>query len=1085
MTKKLPSDQAVRDRVIHDLGASFAVEAGAGTGKTALLTARMVEAVATGRARLEEIVAITFTDRAANELKVRLRSELEKGLTAAGGDAAARFADALAALDSAHTSTIHSFAAALLRERPVEAAVDPGFEIADELQASLLFDRAWERWIAAQLADESSTLRSAFIAGLSVEHLRQFGRFMLANPGLHPAGGKPAPAPEDSEAVAAFVTQARAVSRSIRARCTSPGSPCQSKAAEAARAADEIAAAPPADLPARLAGIPPIGVKKAQHACSGCGAKDVCKSELNELEERAEPLRGPAAQAVVCSVYDALLGAVAEYANAKHDAALLDFDDLLIKARDLLRDRKDVRRYFQQRFKLILVDECQDTDPLQTEIAFFLAEDGARADAWRDVRAEPGRLLFVGDPKQSIYRFRRADIETYEEAKQVIARTGELVTISQNFRSARNCVAWVNAVFSKLIERPKNGAYQPDYVPLDPWREDDGPAVTVLGPPDGKPFDKIGEARAAEAAAVAAEIRAIIERGDIVLDRETKQPRPATFRDVAILFRTRLAFDVYEDALAAFGVPYRAISGKGFYARQEVSEFRVVLAAVERAYDPLAVVAALRTALLGISDDELAAGAPTRFDYLAQAAPDIPPALRDVFTLLARWHRDRNAVTSSRLVQTVLSDTKALELFYLKPGGEQRAANLTKVIDAARAFEQMPDATFGGFVRWLDEMSLAAAEEESPLASEEDGDFVKLITIHKAKGLEFPVVVLADLSAGRKGSADAVVNRRDGTFDVRLGPKDLGLATAGFDAATDYEALRADAESRRLLYVAATRARDRLIVSHFRSKRNESGSHLAYLTDQAAGAGKPYESAASVPPAQIKPIEPGAFRVKLSGEPPDDCEKLCEERTAWRRDRDELIARAAVSRRLATASGLAEAAAGGPEERHERHGSAAVGIAVHAVLEQADLATGAGIEQLAGQEATSNGIPDKRVEIERLARAALASDLVQRAAKAPRCYREVPFAIKVRDTVLEGTVDLAFEDPAGLHIVDYKTDAVAAADAPAHAEHYRPQVAAYALAVREVFGRLPQSATLLFLRPNCAVPISIDDALLDAVTSSL
>ncbi len=983
-----PIDQDIRDRIVHDLDTSFAVEAGAGTGKTSLLTARIIEAARTGRARLSEIVAITFTEPAASELKVRLRDDLERLCAKATGTEAERLRQALADLDTAHVSTIHSFAAALLRERPVEASIDPGFEIAEKLTADLLFDEVWTDWLVRQLGDENSPLRPALEAGLSTErHLRGFAEFLRAHRGLRPADG----APED-----------------------------------------------------------------ANHA-------------------------------LVCSLHDTLAEVIEAFDAAKRERALLDFDDLLRKARDLLRDNREVRRHFQQQFKLILIDECQDTDPLQIELVFFLAEDGARAADWRDVRLAPGKLLFVGDPKQSIYRFRRADIETYEEAKQVVARSGKLVHIRQNFRSAAPCVHWFNAVFAELIQRPTDGAYQPDYTPIAPFRDGPGPRVAVLRPPEGVTFNKIGEARAAEAAAIAAEIRALVERGDPIYDKGLNRTRPAQWGDVALLFRARTALNLYEEALAAADIPFRSVVGKEFFARQEVCELSSVLAAIERPFDELAVVSALRSSLLGVADDELASAAESGFQYGATAEPRTNPHVAEAFRLLSRWHEERNASSISRLVQRVLSDTKAFELFYLKPDGEQRVANLNKVIDAARAFEQTPGATFGGFVEWLRQQTTAAEEAEFPLA--EEGDFVQLLTIHKAKGLEFPVVVIADMSSdggGRSDSVRCVVHRSAGTFDAKLGGKELGIQTTGFTAADASEKLREEAEDRRLFYVAATRARDRLILPRF-LKGNKPGGYAAYLADLAPELTSAFQTeiiADALPAARDKLR---AFRVRFPSEPSDDeCAALCRKREEWIQEREALIARAAEGRRLRAASSLEEWGHEdfGPAER-ENVTARLVGSAVHAVLEHLDLATGEGLAELAAEAAAHQGVPEQSQRIAALASRALAMEAVRRAAKAARTYQEVPFTVSVGGAILEGRIDLAFDDGDGLRLVDYKTDEVPAETADEHAQRYRMQLGAYALAAQEVFGKPPRSVSILFLAAGKEVAIEFTDDLAGAVRNAL
>jgi ATP-dependent helicase/nuclease subunit A len=437
-------------------------------------------------------------------------------------------------------------------------------------------------------------------------------------------------------------------------------------------------------------------------------------------------------------------------------------------------------------------------------------------------------------------------------------------------------------------------------------------------------------------------------------------------------------------------------------------------------------------------------------------------------------------------VQSVLAETKALALFYLKPNGEQRAANLTKVIDAARSYEVKADATFGGFVRWLDERTKAAEEAESPLAAEGDG-FVKLMTVHQAKGLEFPVVVLPDLCGGLRRGIQFVVDRGGRTFDAQVGARDRGVRTLGFGDATDREQRVQEAEERRVLYVAATRARDRLIVPHF-PKKGKPAAYLRYLTglsdDAAAAAGCAQREVVETPDS-VTASEPKAFRADLSQTPPKACEKLCKDRDKWMADRKKLIEKSSAGKRLRTASALGDDYQDFGSAAGESETGKAVGTAVHAVLEQADLKTADGLAALAASAAEQQNIPEHAPLVEELVRNALQTDLVMRAANARKLYREVPFAVNIHGSVLEGLIDLAFDDGSGLEIVDYKTDDVPEDHLAEHAQNYRLQVGAYALAAKEVFGAAPRSASLLFLRTGKDVPIEVDDALLEAVTEKL
>ena len=424
-------DDDERRRAIEDLDTTFLVEAAAGSGKTTLLLGRIVNLVRSGRARLAEIAAVTFTEKAAADLRVRLRGELAR----------AGLHEALRELEIARIGTIHAFAAGLLRERPVEAGVDPGFTVADPLTARLLLDRAWEAWLPEALSDPSAaeTVRQAIERGLGLERLRDLA-FALVD-ARDRLGGLPDPEP--------YAGAARRPER---------GGSRDDRAARRARAGRRQGSGGPRGAGARGPGAlgPPdgglAGGRSAERAPRpGAAARTSPRSSAtrrsggtrprwrnagpgsSRSDERVEAARAVARHNLVAGLARWAAGFAAAYGLAKGRAGCLDFLDLLLGARDLVRDRADVRRDFQRGIRYLLVDEFQDTDPLQLEMVLSLAE-GAPA----------GSLFVVGDPKQSIYRFRRADIETYEDAQGTLAGRGEVLTIRANFRSSAAVLDAVN-----------------------------------------------------------------------------------------------------------------------------------------------------------------------------------------------------------------------------------------------------------------------------------------------------------------------------------------------------------------------------------------------------------------------------------------------------------------------------------------------------------------------------------------------------------------------------------------------------------------------------------------------------------------
>ena len=741
------ADHAERRRALEDLDTTFLVEAAAGSGKTTLLLGRIVNLVRSGRARLAEIAAVTFTEKAAADLRIRLRGELER----------AGLSDALRELEIARIGTIHAFAAALLRERPVEAGVDPGFTVADPLTARLHLDRAWEAWLPEALSDPAAAgpVRDAIEAGLSLDRLRELAIALVEQ--RDRLDGLPGAA-EFPEPPAAMNADVRATIRRLAELARGAAKDPEDRAARALQdlaAWDHQTAGLPDDDQVRAllaAGRLPDKPERLGNKAKwrGRGALEECREGLAALRARVDAARAVSRHNLLASLARWAAGFVDAYAVAKARAGCLDFTDLLLRARDLVRDRPDVRRDFQRGIRYLLVDEFQDTDPLQLEIVLQLA-DGAPA----------GSLFVVGDPKQSIYRFRRADIETYEAAKGTIAARGEVLSVRANFRSTAAILHAVNAVFQDVMVPPPDGAYQPAYVPLEasPETEPGVPPVVLALPPDLPPATSAADAWAQEARLVAA-----------YLSREVERARRFRYGDVALLFRAMTGVVAYEDAFRAAGIPFRTVGGRHYYDRSEVGWTIAALVAIEDPHDPVALVGALRSPFFGVTDEALlrlhASGG--ELCYLRPLPQGADPLLSAAWALLGALHQERNAVSPAALVERLLAGTQVLAAYGLEPQGEARVANLLKVLDTARALEATGALTFRGFVRWLRDRGAARYEEEESAIDAEDA--VRLMTIHKAKGLEFPVVVVPDLGRDLAWRGPVVLaDRTSGRLAVSLG----------------------------------------------------------------------------------------------------------------------------------------------------------------------------------------------------------------------------------------------------------------------------------------------------------------------------
>ena len=876
MTEPELVDAAARERIRSSLDESLLVEAAAGTGKTSELVARIVNVLAAGAAEVGEILAVTFTEKAAGELKLRLREGLEHARhapsgPAAGGDLApGNVEHAVAHLEEAQVSTIHGFCADLLRERPVEAGVDPRFEVLADTKP--VFGQAFDAWLQQTLTDPPEGLRRALSR-------RSAGGF-----------GEPGAKERPTERLRA-AAEALAEWRDFQA-------PWRREKFDRIAIIDRIVAelVDFADLAERVksprdrlyVALRPVlllvrEIRKQDELRPGRRDYDAVEAALVELAgtrdftalrwkgsgtwygedvARETVLEGHAGIVKVLQdfkrVADADLAAllreelrapIEAFGKLKRDAGRLDFVDLLIEARNLVRDHDGVRADFQRRFTRIFVDEFQDTDPLQAEILLLLAADDPAEQDWRRVRPAAGKLFIVGDPKQSIYRFRRADVGVYWEVKRQLQAAGvPALALTTSFRAAAGIQRLVNRAFAPLMSgaHPAGGAgpQQADYVPLSPYREDPDGQPGVVALPVPRPY---GLRRVTAAAiedslpdAVGAFVRWLVtESGWRVTERQTagevgagggSRPwggAPVAARHVCILFRRFESFgrDLtrgYVEALEARDLPHLLVGGRGFHEREEVTTMRAALAAVEHPDDELSVFATLRGSLFAVEDAALLEYH-QRFGRLHPfriPAELETPAGRDAglgerlgpiaeaLGVLREAHRRRNVVPVAETVGRLLEATRAHAGFVMRPGGEQALANVLLIAELARRYESGGGLSFRGFVEQLEDEALAGQAGEASIL-EEGSDGVRIMTVHRAKGLEFPVVVLADPTCRlHRRTAGRFIDPARGLCALRL----AGWPPLDLLDHQDVEVERDRQEGIRLAYVAATRARDLLVV---------------------------------------------------------------------------------------------------------------------------------------------------------------------------------------------------------------------------------------------------------------------------------
>jgi ATP-dependent helicase/nuclease subunit A len=1061
-------DARERELAESDLSCNYWVEAGAGTGKTTLLIRRLLHIILSGSAQLSEIAAITFTEKAAAELKARLRDELERLAGEAPEEQLPLIRRALEELEGALITTIHSFAGSLLRERPVEAAVDPHYSILDEGDLEDLLEEIWEDWFFSELAAAPEVLTRALTLGVTPQRLKELGRLLYRQRDLVREGSTPEP-PALLQPFCDLLAERLPELKALLGSCHQQEDRGYRHLVELIAAAGRLLHLDDGLERERyfMRSFPAIasrGNQKNWQPKEACRRQKGICSELKQARESAlRSIQGQLTAALVgwCRGY---LEAVE---RAKAESGSLDFQDLLLRARDLVRDSKEVRGYFQKRFRYLLVDEFQDTDPLQVDLLFLLAEEKPGAASWKEAHPAAGKLFLVGDPKQSIYRFRRADIEIYQAARQKILQHGALLNISQNFRTLPGLIEWVNRAFERLIE--PQGGYQPEYQHLSayrrPWCE---PPVILLHPAGSLDEARADEIRAAEADAVAELLKTAV--GSWRIPAAGGGGRSLQYGDVALLFPTTTGIHHFEEALRRCGIPFRLEGGRQFYLREEIAFLKNLLASVDNPYDEVALTAALRY-WTGIPDETLycyrAGGG--RLSYLSDPGAEFPK-LQEAFELLREMHLKRQSLPLATFVEELLEKTWFWQRLPLRPSGHQAAGNLRKALQMIRVQAIERPLTLKGYINWLDRVSEQGREEAESLLHDHGSDAVQMLTIHRSKGLEFPVVCLANLGGRSRGSTPFMADRSKGRFYLKLGE----LVSEGVEEAEKQERLRLEAEQIRLLYVATTRARDCLILPRF--YKEGSPGFWSYLEQAEAVGDDLWEGVTTIKAGAPHGIseDPLAGAASSGG----DAALLDEMIRGRRRCLDELdktIRSAAVAGPYISASSLVDggeeeenaaagAFAGNEAERLTRGGGALFGSAFHEIMERIDLhSSPEQVAALSARAANHWGLADSG-ELARLVGSTLEHPLIGRARRAEFLQRELPFIYEFEGLLVEGIVDLVFREGEELVVVDYKTDVGEEETLERRWSHYSRQGMIYALALAEISGMAVKEVSFLFVR---------------------
>ncbi len=1148
--QRQPDDAAARDLISSvGLDQTLFVEAGAGTGKTTQLVRRIVSLVLEQGLGLADIAAITFTEAAATELQARVRVAFET--LAADKETSDKTRvlcqQAIADADLAAISTVHGFASRILTEFSTAAGLPPRVTVLDEIASQLAHEHRWERFIDQLHADpdrhELLIRLSLLNIALSPQYLGQasfknvaasfnqnWDRLTsIASGELPPLGVLDFSVFDQAvEQLATMCEFCLDPEDKLIRRIEDERLPSMRTVVNVSDPHRKLRTL--ASLPDRVWGPGSGGINKNW----SIDVKDV-KESLKAVTAAAETVVSNSAAELIDQMTALTATEVLRGALSRQESGGLEFHDLLVLARRVLRSNAEVRRVLHERYQAVLLDEFQDTDPIQIELASLIAAtpDDSQPQRWDEHVVDGGRLFFVGDAKQSIYRFRRADIKLFLQARDRFTGGSDPVQLTTNFRTVAPIIDWVNGLFSEVMPEEIPDA-QPQYEALGAWR---GPGLIdgeradhrpmILGGKHPDPKVKAGELRELEAEEVAALIDMIRGEPEVwpvgLPDDEDGQPqwRPARLSDITILIPTRTSLPYLRSALESQDLPYRLTTGTLVYDTQEVRDALAVLRAIDDPTDMLSLVAALRSPLYGCSDVDLFEfrRAKGQWNLRKQDHGVLDPdhrVIQAMAHLRGLW-KERWWNGPVALLGQILEDSEA----HLLAFGHERPAEVWRrlrfLLDQARLFEEQVGTSIRGFIDWAGLQSADGSRVHEPLLPETDEDAIQISTVHGAKGLEFPITILSGMTteiAARARPGVSVLWNDDGQPEVKIRK---GLSSAGHGPRADLEQSMDVHEKMRLLYVAATRARDHLVIStHHKAetpnkKTGEMGAPKTYASRIAGYCERNPSLVQSVsfggPIVQVTCVGYGSEPPSIqeaggasASRPGLDHEAELTAQAEWQAARDELLEPVRKKRVMSATAmarmvdetaldldpgdedddqadqGVIEVGEGGtPVIRRKGRAGSAIGRAVHNTLEHLDFASPGDVERQVIRQCELELIPELADTVLALVRSALGSESVRLAVE-HKAYKEIYVAAPLGDTMVEGYVDLLIETPDGLIIVDYKTDsAKTEAEVAKKLAAYELQGASYAVVLEESTGLKVIDCRFVFCNTGGTIERSVVD----------
>jgi ATP-dependent helicase/nuclease subunit A len=804
------------------------IEAGAGTGKTYTIMQLLAEGLKSQQFEIDNVAVITFTRKAAAELKERVMKMLQE--EASKGNELLQ--SQLLNIANAHITTIHSFCESLLKSLPVEAGIDPGFQIIEEAQTKDFFEKVFDRWITARLEDNPEELqllcldnnipfypdsnnpyhksdKSLYTLLKSVIRHRELKLFEPAPP-VHTFSELKEQFEKDAKQLIGGIVGSEKLTDALHEYLFSLMSIDEKMLSEDSAIINSIKY-----KPGNLGGKAYTDAKNEW--------KTLCEKYISEIKFTVLYPQIKKCYLAFNTIGDNFCK---YYREEMRLAGVMDFTEILIKTEELLSKHRDAREYFKNKFKFLFVDEFQDTDPIQTHILFFLAEKtGEYAENWEDVNLAENKICVVGDPKQSIYRFRRADIEIYSEVADKIekSKSGKRETLKHSYRSAGKVLDWINDFFTEHLHKPANGNWQVDYKPIAIAPKEN----REKGNAPNKNLDNAGEVIFVESD-IPHETPAKDWKVDPARECEAKITakwikeyglQHGEYKDILVLYRKKKNMQATAEMLEELGIPCEVVGGKSFFARQEILDMNLFLRAVSDPLDVVSIVATLRGPFFSITDAELCEWKlddqdKHHFAYNGKITESFKPdhIVSKALIKLKELHKQSQKTTAHELLKNELTEQKLLASYRSTWHGARSVMNIIKVLELLKGYNHLPCAQA---VEELTENIESNSEMADFSKHTGKNDAVRLMTIHKAKGLQSKVVYLADTTSSPFPPDGTYIDNRQGILYYTLALSsiaDIALPEMIYRKALENEKI--NAEESRLRYVAATRVIDTLVINH-------------------------------------------------------------------------------------------------------------------------------------------------------------------------------------------------------------------------------------------------------------------------------